>query len=161
MMKRALFLDRDGVINKEICHLYRIEDFVFIEEIFKICHFYIDQGFIIIVITNQAGIAKGLYTEEDFQKLTVWMIAEFAKKKITIEKVYYCPHHPDYTGICDCRKPNPGMIFQAQKDFDIDLGHSVLIGDKLSDIEAGLNAGIEHVYSIDDLLKRLNELPIP
>jgi D-glycero-D-manno-heptose 1,7-bisphosphate phosphatase len=160
-MKKAIFLDRDGVINKEINYLYKVDDFEFIEEIFEICHFYINHGFIIIVITNQAGIAKGLYTEEDFEYLTNWMIDEFSQKKIMIEKVYHCPHHPEYTGECDCRKPKPGMIFRACQEFDIDLTQSILIGDKRSDIDAGLNSGIKYVYYIDDIRKRINNLPLP
>jgi D-glycero-D-manno-heptose 1,7-bisphosphate phosphatase len=160
-MRKALFLDRDGVINEEIHHLFKVDDFVFIAEIVEICHFYINHGFIIIVITNQAGIAKGLYSEADFASLTKWMIDEFSKRGITIEKVYHCPHHPEYTGECDCRKPKPGMIFQAQKEFDIDLSQSLLIGDKRSDIEAGLNSGIKYVYYLDDIRERINNLPLP
>lgn len=160
-MKKALFLDRDGVINKEINYLHKVNDFVFIDEIFEICHFYLKHGFIIIVITNQAGIAKGYYKEEDFELLTNWMIKEFLKKGIHIEKVYHCPHHPDYTGDCDCRKPKPGMIIRASKEFDIDLSQSVLIGDKLSDIESGLNSGIKYVYYMEDIRRKINNLPVP
>ena len=160
-MKKALFLDRDGVINEEINYLHKVADFVFINEIFDICHFYQKLDFIIIVITNQAGISKGYYTEADFESLTNWMIHEFSKNEIHIEKVYHCPHHPDVTGDCDCRKPKPGMIFRARDEFNIDLSQSVLIGDKLSDIEAGLNAGIKCVYYMETLRKSLNNLPIP
>jgi len=160
-MKKALFLDRDGVINEEINYLHRIDDFVFINEIFDICHFYQKRDFIIIVITNQAGIAKGYYTEKDFEVLSEWMIHEFAKNEIHIEKVYHCPHHPDVTGNCECRKPKPGMIFQARDEFNIDLSQSVLIGDKLSDIEAGLNAGINCVCYMENLRKNLNNFPTP
>jgi len=160
-MTKALFLDRDGVINEEINYLHRVDDFTFIEEIFDICHFYKEHGFIIIVITNQAGIAKGYYTEEDFELLTDWMIQEFLKRGITIDKVYHCPHHPDFTGKCDCRKPNPGMILAAREEFDIDLSHSILIGDKLSDIEAGINSGINSVYYMESLRERIKNLPLP
>lgn len=142
-MNKALFLDRDGVINIEKNYVYRIEDFEFIEGIFKLCHRYIDEGFLIFVITNQAGIAKGYYSVDDFLKLTDWMIAEFQKQGIEIKKVYYCPHHPDLNAQCECRKPNPGMILQAANEFDLNLSQCVLIGDKESDLQAGLNAGLK------------------
>ncbi|HNW57395.1 MAG TPA: HAD family hydrolase [Bacteroidales bacterium] len=141
-MKKALFLDRDGVINVEKNWVYRIEDFEFTEGIFDLCKKYSENGYLIIVITNQAGIAKGFYTESDFLKLTEWMNNQFLKKGILITKVYYCPHHPDFTGKCTCRKPEPGMILQATKEFSLDISECVLIGDKESDLEAGRNAGI-------------------
>lgn len=142
MKSKALFLDRDGVINNEINYLYRIEDFIFIDGIFKLCQNYQKNGYKIFIITNQAGISRGLYNEDDYRKLTVWMINEFSKRGITIKKVYHCPHHPNISGECICRKPNPGMIKQAEMEFNLDLANSILIGDKLSDIEAGKNAGI-------------------
>ncbi len=159
-MNKALFLDRDGVINEEVNYLYKIEDFIFIDEIFDICKAYQQHDFIIVVITNQAGIARGKYTSADFDKLNNWMLDQFSKKGVRIEKVYFCPHHPDFSGPCECRKPNPGMIFQAQKEFDIILSESVLIGDKISDIEAGLNAGIENSFHIEEILGEFPQLPL-
>lgn len=146
-MNKALFLDRDGVINVEKNYVYKIEDFEFIDGIFKLAKKYQDEGYLIIVITNQAGIGRGYYTEEDFCRLTDWMAKEFENNGVHIAKVYYCPHHPkygigDYRKDCICRKPKPGMIFKAQEEFNIDLGQSVLIGDKESDIEAGRRAGV-------------------
>ena len=142
-MNKALFLDRDGVINVEKNYVYRIEDFEFIDGIFELCHKYIDEGFLIFVVTNQAGIAKGFYSVDDFIKLMDWMIVQFQKQGIAIQKVYYCPHHPDLDIPCECRKPNPGMILQAAKEFDLDLSQCVLIGDKESDLRAGRNAGLK------------------
>lgn len=159
-MNRALFLDRDGVINKEINYLYRKEDFIFIDGIFEICEFYQKRGFVLIVVTNQAGIAKGYYSEDDYFKLTEWMVAEFAKKGIAISKVYHCPHFPEITGECLCRKPNPGMLLKAQVEFNIDLPNSILIGDKQSDFDAAINSGISNYHHIDDIIKRLDNLPI-
>lgn len=147
-MNKALFLDRDGVINKEKNYLYKIEDFEFIDGVFETCKYFQDKGYLIIIITNQAGIARGKYTEDDYQILTDWMIKEFEKKNIKISKVYHCPHHPDFSGDCECRKPNPGMILQAKKDFDIDLSQSILVGDKNSDIEAGIKGGIVMNYLV-------------
>ena len=141
-MNKALFLDRDGVINVNKGHVYLKEDFQFSEGIFELCRKYTEAGYLILVITNQAGIAKGYYTEYDFNILTDWMIKKFSDKGIIISKVYYCPHHPDFTGFCLCRKPNPGMIFEAVKEFNLNILECVLIGDKESDLEAGRKAGI-------------------
>lgn len=142
MKARALFLDRDGVVNREINYLHQIKDFSFIDGIFELCHSYQQKGYKLFIITNQAGIARGFYSEKDYWNLTDWMVQEFLKKDIIISKVYYCPHHPKISGECFCRKPNPGLILEAKKEFDLDLANSVLIGDKISDIEAGKNAGI-------------------
>lgn len=147
-MNKALFLDRDGVVNKEKDYLYKIEDFEFIDGVFETCRYFQDKGYLIIIITNQAGIARGKYTEDDYQLLTNWMISEFEKENIKVSKVYHCPHHPDFSGECECRKPNPGMLLQAQKDFDLDLSQSILVGDKNSDIEAGIKAGIKMNYLV-------------
>jgi D-glycero-D-manno-heptose 1,7-bisphosphate phosphatase len=141
-MNKALFLDRDGVINVDKVHVYLKEDFEFSEGIFKLCRKYLDKGYMILVITNQAGIAKGIYTEEDYIKLTDWMIEQFRDRDIKISKVYHCPHHPEIDGICNCRKPDPGMILQAVKEFDLDISQCILVGDKESDLEAGRRAGI-------------------
>lgn len=141
-MKKALFLDRDGVINVDKGQAFRNEDFEFIPGIFELCRKYRDEGYIIIVITNQARIAKGIYSEDEFQELTSWMVEQFSNQGITIAGVYHCPHHPDSTGPCNCRKPEPGMILQAIKDFDLDIEQCILIGDKETDLEAGRRAGI-------------------
>jgi D-glycero-alpha-D-manno-heptose 1-phosphate guanylyltransferase len=147
---KALFLDRDGVINKEKNYVSRIEDFEFINGIFGFCEHFQRKGYLIFVITNQAGIAKGFYSTEDFTVLTDWMVSQFEKRNILLSKVYYCPHHPDITGPCDCRKPNPGMILQAAGEFDLNLSESILVGDYESDLKAGANAGILKNYLFHD-----------
>ena len=149
-MNKALFLDRDGVINVEKNYVYKIEDFEFIDGIFELAKSYQEKGFLIIVITNQAGIGRGYYTEEDFHKLNNWMIEQFKQRGIEITEVYYCPYHPthgigEYLKDSYDRKPNPGMILKAQEKYNIDLSQSILIGDKESDIEAGRNAGIKRL----------------
>jgi len=149
-MKKALFLDRDGVINVEKEYLYKIEEFEFIEGIFELCRFYENLGYIIVVVTNQSGIARSYYSEDDFNKLTQWMIAQFKIEKININKVYFCPHHPSISGECTCRKPKSGMLLEAQEEFSIDLKNSILVGDKERDIEAGLNAGLDETYLFDE-----------
>ena len=146
-MKRALFLDRDGVINEDRRYVHRIEDFRFIDGIFDICRAASDAGMAIIVVTNQAGIGRGFYTEPQFHILTEWMNARFADQGVTIDQVYHCPHHPvGGTGVykvdCLCRKPNPGMILRAREEHGICLRDSVLVGDKESDIVAAKAAGV-------------------
>ena len=155
-MKKALFLDRDGIVNVEKEYLYKIEDFEFIDGIFSLCKHYQDLGYMIFIVTNQSGIARKYYSEKDFKLLTDWMLQEFKKKNIAITKVYHCPHHPKIDGECDCRKPKPGMILTAQKEFAIDLVHSLMVGDKERDIEAALNAGINETYLFDETKKITN-----
>ena len=149
-MNKALFLDRDGVINVEKDYLYKIEDFEFIDGIFNLCKYYADLGYIIVVVTNQSGIARKYYSDNDFAVLTNWMLKEFSDHDISIKDVYYCPHHPSITGECSCRKPNPSMLLNAAKKYDIDLRNSIIIGDKERDIEAGLNAGLVETYLFDE-----------
>ena len=142
-------MDRDGVVNIEKNYLYKQEDFEFIDGIFELCRYFQNEGFVIVIVTNQSGICRGYYSEEDFRKLTEWMEDEFAKQRVTIVKTYHCPHHPDFTGSCSCRKPEPGMFLQAQKEFEIDLENSVMVGDKRSDMEAAQRAGVSECYLFD------------
>ena len=143
---KALFLDRDGVINFDYGHVHKIEDFHFIEGIFDLCEFYQSQGFIIIIVTNQAGISKGFYDISQYEILTNWMIKEFKNNGININKVYYCPDHPNSKS--KCRKPEPGMLISAIKEFNIDPSKSFLYGDKDSDIEAGRRAGVKNLIKV-------------
>jgi len=149
-MQKALFLDRDGVINVEKDYLYKVEDFEFIEGIIELCKYYQSAGYMLIVVTNQSGIARKYYSENDFSELTTWMIKEFANNNVNITKVYHCPHHPSISGECSCRKPHAGMLISAKEKFDIDLNKSIIIGDKERDIEAGLNAGLKETYLFDE-----------
>ncbi len=149
-MKKALFLDRDGVVNVEKDYLYKIEDFEFINGIFELCRYYENIGYLIFIVTNQSGIARKYYTEKDFITLSNWMSKEFLKHGIEISKVYHCPHHPDISGECSCRKPKSGMLLEAKNEFEIDMKNSIIIGDKERDIEAGLNAGLRETYLLDE-----------
>ncbi len=137
---KAVFLDRDGVINIDKQYVSKIEDFEFKEGIFELLGHLQRLGYILIVVTNQSGIGRGYYTQEDFDKLTRWKIRELKKRGIIISDVFYCPHAPEL--LCDCRKPNAKMLLDAKKKFNIDLESSWMIGDKKSDIEAGRNAGV-------------------
>lgn len=144
---KALFLDRDGVINQDYGYVSQKKDFDFMDGIFHLARSAIDKGYLICVITNQAGIGRGYYSVEDFQDLTDWMSGQFKKNKAEITKVYYSPYHPvhgvgEYKKDDFSRKPNPGMLLQAQKELDIDLSKSIFIGDKLTDMDAGIAAGI-------------------
>lgn len=145
-MKKAIFLDRDGVINKEKNYLYRPEDFEFFDGIFESLKTIQDFGYIFVVVTNQSGITRGFYSIEDFKKLTDWMIKQFEQNGIKIAKVNFCPHGPNEN--CTCRKPNPFMINDAAYEFQIDLSQSWIVGDKDIDIECGLNAGILQSHTI-------------
>ncbi len=145
-LNKALFLDRDGVINIDKHHVYKVEDCEFVDGIFDLCRDYKNKGYEIVVVTNQAGIAKGKYSEADYFKFRDYVHAEFKRQGCPITAEYYCPYHIEgqgqYRKSSYYRKPNPGMILRAAKDLNADLGKSVLIGDKESDIEAGKRAGV-------------------
>ncbi len=142
----ALFLDRDGVINVDKNYVHRVEDCEFVDGIFELCRKAKEMGYKLIVVTNQAGIAKGYYTEQDYAALMNYMKGEFEKQNCPLDDVFYCPFHKDglgeYRRDSEDRKPNPGMILKAAARHGLDLGSSVLIGDKKSDVEAGRRAGV-------------------
>ena len=147
MLNKALFLDRDGVINVDRGYVHLREDFHFQEGIFELCRAAQTLSYLLIIVTNQAGIARGYYTESEFLELTDWMIGKFADQRVHISRVYYCPHHPvhgvgAYKRDSPNRKPRPGMLLQARADFGLDLTSSALIGDKLTDIQAAEAAGV-------------------
>lgn len=146
-MHAALFLDRDGVINIDYDYVHTRENFYFIEGIFDVARYAYQRSYKIIVITNQSGIGRGYYTEEEFRGLTAWMCERFSAAGAPIERVYFSPYHPTagkgkYLRDHCSRKPRPGMLLQAREELDLDLGCSVLIGDKSSDILAGIAAGV-------------------
>ena len=126
---KTIFLDRDGVINKDINYLHKIDDFEFIDGIFDVCLYFQSLGYKIIIITNQSGISRGYYSHSDYQKVTQWMLDQFRYKNINILDVFHCPHGPDST--CDCRKPKPGMFLKAKDKHNTNIEKSWLIGDKV------------------------------
>ena len=137
-MNKAVFLDRDGTINVEKNYLHKIEDFEFLPGVIEGLSLLNNAGYKLIIVTNQSGIGRGYYTENDFVTLNNWMLDELKSHGIIISKVYYCPHLPDakvekYRMDCECRKPKLGMYNQAIRDFDIDLSQSFVIGDKIRD----------------------------
>jgi D-glycero-D-manno-heptose 1,7-bisphosphate phosphatase len=139
--KRAVFLDRDGTINVEKEYLFRVADFQFIEGAPAAIRRLRDAGFLVIVVTNQSGVARGYFSLEDVEKLHRHLQRELARFGTGIDGFYLCPHHPGFGEECDCRKGSPGMLLQAAEEFGIDLGNSFMIGDKAADIEAGQRAG--------------------
>lgn len=146
-MRPALFLDRDGVINVEKKYVHRIADFEFVDGIFELCRRAEAGGMAIVVVTNQAGIGRGYYTERQFHELTKWMVECFADDGVSIDAVYFCPFHPEhgvgvYRRESFDRKPNPGMILRAKDALSLDLSGSILVGDKISDIVAAKDAGV-------------------
>ena len=151
--KRAVFLDRDGVLNKDNGYVSQVDDFEFIDGVIEACKTLKEKGYLLVLITNQSGIARGYFTEEQFHTLTEWMDWSLADRGVDLDGIYYCPHHAEkgvgeYKIDCDCRKPKPGMLFSAIEELDIDVKKSVLIGDKVSDIQAGIAAGVEINYLV-------------
>ncbi|MGL5390495.1 MAG: D-glycero-beta-D-manno-heptose 1,7-bisphosphate 7-phosphatase [Shewanella sp.] len=146
-VNRAVFLDRDGVINQDHGYVHLVDDFEYIEGVFDACLALKQMGYKLVVVTNQSGIARGLYSEEQFHSLTEWMDWNFADKGVELDGIYYCPHHAekgegDYKVDCDCRKPKPGMLNDAAKFLKIDLSQSVMVGDKAEDMQAAKAAGV-------------------
>lgn len=149
MAGRALILDRDGVVNIDRDYVHKIDDFEFIDGVFELCRMAAGQGYLVIIITNQSGIGRGYYTEDDFHRLTDWMKARFEEEGVTVAQVYFCPYHPvhgigKYKQDSYDRKPNPGMIIRAAQDFDLDLSNCILVGDRESDMKAAQTAGVGH-----------------
>ncbi len=139
---KALFLDRDGVINVDYGYVGKVEEFEFVDGILDCIRRFQEQGFQPIIVTNQSGVGRGYYSHEDFEKVTAFMLQKMREHGIKIDRihVFFCPHTPDAG--CECRKPQPGMFLQAKERFDIDMPHSIMIGDKPSDIEAAKAAGV-------------------
>lgn len=147
---KAIFLDRDGTINIDKGYLFKKEDFEFEENSIEALKRFIKLNFILIIVTNQSGIGRGYYTENDVEILNEYLIDYLLKKGIEIKKIYYCPHHPkegtgNYKKECECRKPNPGMLLKGIKEFNIDISKSYMVGDKISDVIAGLKSGLKSV----------------
>ena len=149
--KPALFLDRDGVINIDHAYVHRKQDFHFIDGIFELVAAAKAAGYLVVVVTNQAGIGRGYYSEADFHELMNWVQEQFAYRGGHIDGIYFCPDHPEhgigkYRRDSEFRKPAPGMLLQAAAELDIDLENSILVGDKASDVEAGERARVGALF---------------
>lgn len=151
MSGRALFLDRDGVVNEEVGYLHRAEDVRFVEGIFSLCRTATRLGYRLIVVTNQAGIARGYYTEADFERVMEWMREALRAENIELDAIYYCPFHPEhgigqYRREHEDRKPGIGMLKRGAKEFGISLAESVMVGDRCSDMAAANAAGLRQAF---------------
>lgn len=164
MKRKAVFFDRDGVMNVDKAYLYKIEELEWIEGAREAVSYLTNQGYLIFVVTNQSGIARGYYTVAEMQDLHRHMAETVCACGGKIEKFYYCPHLIDgsvaeYAVDCDCRKPKPGLILQAMQEYDIDTEKSFLIGDKDRDVEAAEAAGIKgYLFEQGDLLDFVQRL---
>ena len=152
-MKRAVFLDRDGVINLDRAYVHRWEDFEFVPGALDAAARLAAAGWTLVVVTNQSGIARGYYTEDDYQALTRQMVDAFAARGVPVAAVYHCPHHPSgrvaaLAVDCECRKPAPGMLLRAAREHGLSLPDSMMVGDKPSDIAAARAAGVGRAYLV-------------
>jgi D-glycero-D-manno-heptose 1,7-bisphosphate phosphatase len=143
---KTIFLDRDGVINKEVNYLHKIEEFEFIDGVFEACKYFNSIEYEIIVVTNQSGISRGFYSENDYISLTNWIRAQFKKNEVELLDILHCPHNSQSN--CGCRKPMPGMFLKAKNKYDIDMTNSWAIGDKEVDIVAANKSGISNTVLV-------------
>ena len=147
MANKAIFLDRDGTINIDHGYVHQIDDFQFIEGVIDTLRQLKKKGYLLVIVTNQSGIARGYFSEAQFLQLTEWMDWSLAEQDVDLDGIYYCPHHPEGKGEfkqqCDCRKPEAGMFLQAIRDLKIDPAQSVMVGDKLEDLLAAEKAGVK------------------
>lgn len=153
MKRPALFLDRDGVINEDYGYVYKPVDIKFLNGIFELVNKAKRAGYLVVVVTNQSGIGRGYYSESDFHDLMEWMKSKFVERDGQLDAIYFCPYHPEqgigrYLKESDCRKPAPGMFLQAQRELDIDMRQSLLIGDKPKDVLAGRAAGVGMCFEL-------------
>ncbi|PMH37495.1 D-glycero-beta-D-manno-heptose-1,7-bisphosphate 7-phosphatase [Vibrio sp. 10N.286.49.B3] len=147
MAKPAVFLDRDGVINVDHGYVHDEHDFEYIDGVFEAAQAFKKMGYLLVLVTNQSGIARGKFSEDRFLSLTQWMDWNFVDNGVELDGIYYCPHHPEhgigeYKQDCECRKPKPGMFISARDFLKIDMQNSVMIGDKAEDMMAAEAAGV-------------------
>ncbi|RWR00424.1 D,D-heptose 1,7-bisphosphate phosphatase [[Pantoea] beijingensis] len=143
----AIFLDRDGTVNIDHGYVYEIDDFQFIDGVIDAMRELKAMGFALVLVTNQSGIARGKFSEDQFMQLTEWMDWSLADRGVDLDGIWFCPHHPEavedtYRQTCDCRKPQPGMLISAQSELNIDMAASYMVGDKIDDMLAGQAAGV-------------------
>jgi D-glycero-D-manno-heptose 1,7-bisphosphate phosphatase len=168
-LRPAAFLDRDGVLNEDLGYVHRVADFHWLPGAVAACRRLQNAGFALVVVTNQSGVARGLYTLADVEHLHAHMAQQLQAQGVKLTAVYACPHHPDglpgpYRQTCDCRKPQPGMLLQALREHRLDPTQSVLFGDRASDLQAGQSAGVSRRFlvgpgqTLRDLNAAVNDL---
>jgi len=145
-MSRAVFLDRDGTLIRDVGYLRSADQLALLPGVPHALKRLHDAGYLLVLVTNQSGVARGLFTEEDVRHTNQALQELLRKKGIELDALYYCPHLPEgtvtpYAQVCDCRKPAPGMLLRAAREHDVDLARSFMIGDSPSDVEAGRRAG--------------------
>lgn len=174
----AIFLDRDGTINVDHGYVSEIDNFEFIDGVIDAMRELKRMGFALVLVTNQSGIARGMFSEDQFMQLTEWMDWSLADRDVDLDGIYFCPHHPEaiveeLRQSCDCRKPEPGMLLTAQQELNIDIASSYMVGDKIEDMLAAKAAGVgkkvlvrsgkpvtaEGEAAADWVLNSLKELP--
>ena len=145
-MKKAVFLDRDGTLNIDHGYVHKIDDFQFIKGSIDALKELKEMGYLLVLVTNQSGIARGYFSEDQFLQLTEWMDWSLADRGVDLDGIYYCPHHPEgkgeYKEDCACRKPKSGMLLEAIKALKIDPAQSIMVGDKIEDLKAGIGAKV-------------------
>lgn len=153
--QRALFLDRDGIVNLDHGYVHTHEATDWVPGIFDLCRAARAAGYLLVIVTNQAGIGRGYYDEAQFRAYSEWMHAQFAQRGALLTGIYFCPCHPEaglgrYRRDCDCRKPAPGMLLRAAADMGIEVGASILVGDSISDVQAAQAAGLRLAVLFDE-----------
>lgn len=153
-MRRALFLDRDGILNVDHGYIGNPDEIEFIPGVVNFLKKVTRLGFLLVIVTNQSGIARGYFSEVEYGLVESRLVDLFSDEGVVFSGIYHCPHHPDGIGdlaiFCDCRKPAPGLIIRASRDLDIDLSRSVMIGDKRTDIEAAISAGVAESFLFEN-----------
>jgi D-glycero-D-manno-heptose 1,7-bisphosphate phosphatase len=157
MSNKALLLDRDGIVNIDHGYAAHPKQIEFVDGIFELCDFFQQRGYLLIIVTNQSGIARGYYTEQQFLTLMEWISSQFLQHGVTLTDTFYCPHHPvsgkgDYLQDCCCRKPQPGMLLDAAQKYQLDLQQSVMLGDHLTDMQAAQRAGVGNRFLFNPTL---------
>ncbi|QPB43696.1 D-glycero-beta-D-manno-heptose 1,7-bisphosphate 7-phosphatase [Rodentibacter haemolyticus] len=146
-MHKAVFLDRDGTLNVDYGYVHEIDNFKFIDGVIDTLRELKAMGYLLVLVTNQSGIARGYFSEDQFLQLTEWMDWSLAEQGVDFDGIYYCPHHPngkgEYKENCDCRKPKSGMLLQAIQELEIDPQRSIMVGDKIDDLKAGIGAMVK------------------
>ena len=147
-MNKAIFLDRDGTLNVDHGYVHKIDDFQFIEGSIEALKKLKEMGYLLVLVTNQSGIARGYFSEAQFLQLTEWMDWSLADRGVDLDGIYYCPHHPQglasFRQDCDCRKPKPGMLLQGIRELNIDPEQSFMVGDKIEDLQAAEEAKVRY-----------------